>query len=91
MREGLLSRHDVAAATVRLSALQGAAVEVLPSEEVRDLAQSALDRFDLRAADAFQLAAALVLSRQRPRGRPFVCFDRRLSAAARLAGFTALP
>lgn len=67
-----------------------AALEVAPNEVVRTLAEAALERFDLRAADSLQLAAALVLCRERPRGRTFVCFDQKLATAADLAGFTVL-
>jgi predicted nucleic acid-binding protein len=65
--------------------------EIEPTEEVRTLAESALEKHDLRAADALQLAAALVFCHERPRGRWFVCFDRRLAAAADIEGFTVLP
>lgn len=41
----------------------------------------------LRAADAVQLAAALVWCRERPRNRPFVCFDRGLAASGTVLGF----
>ena len=33
----------------------------------------------------------LVLCRERPRGRTFVCFDKKLASAAVAAGFTVLP
>ncbi len=71
--------------------LKRAASEIEPTEEVRTIAESVLDRHDLRAADAFQLAAALVLCHEKPRGRWFVCFDQQLAAAADVAGFTVLP
>ncbi|MDQ7843436.1 MAG: hypothetical protein QN141_11835 [Armatimonadota bacterium] len=35
----------------------------------------------------FQLAAALVWCRERPRGRSFVCLDRALALAAGTLGF----
>jgi predicted nucleic acid-binding protein len=91
MREQVLSSSDVATCQARLAALRRAAIEVLPSEEIRSLAETVIDRFDVRAADAFQLAAALSLHQGKPRGRPFVSFDRRLAVAAASAGFTALP
>lgn len=91
MREGALSGPDVAAADQRLARLHDLAAEIEPTTEVRDLASSMLDRHDLRAADALQLAAALVLWRERPRGRPFVCYDKKLRVAADAAGFTVLP
>jgi uncharacterized protein len=45
----------------------------------------------LRAADALQLAAALVASGERPDALPFVCLDDRLRDAARREGFSVLP
>ena len=91
MREGALTSADIAAADHRLTRLHDLASEIEPTEEVRDLASAMLDRHDLRAADALQLAAALVLWRERPRGRPFVCYDKKLRVAAEAAGFTVLP
>ena len=45
----------------------------------------------LRAADALQLAAALVACHERPEALPFVCLDDRLRDAARREGFPVLP
>jgi predicted nucleic acid-binding protein len=45
----------------------------------------------LRAADAFQLAAALLWSRGKTTGREFVSFDDRLREAAVREGFDMLP
>jgi hypothetical protein len=45
----------------------------------------------LRAADALQLAAALVWCQGDPLQHGFVCLDQRLREAARREGFTALP
>ncbi len=42
----------------------------------------------LRAADALQLAAALVVCEERPVGQRFVCLDANLASAARREGFT---
>jgi predicted nucleic acid-binding protein len=85
--EGGLSPTDLAAGLRRLSLINDASLEVTPSEAVRTLACSAIDGYGLRAGDALQLAAALVLCRERPRGRSFVCFDDKLAVAADLAGF----
>jgi uncharacterized protein len=88
-----LRRSSPEAATAVLDArllledLSVAWVEVEPSEDVRRLARRSLGRHPLRAADAFQLAAALFASRDRPADLPFVCLDDRLAAAARLEGF----
>jgi predicted nucleic acid-binding protein len=70
-----------------LSTLLSSAKEILPSANVREIAFQQLERFPLRAADALQLTAALVWCGERPRGRWFVCADRRLATAATSAGF----
>jgi hypothetical protein len=88
---GLLPEGNLAVVYRKLGLLADAGVEVVPSEEVRALAADAIERHDLRAADAMQLAAALVLCRERPRGRSFVCFDKKLATAADILGFTVLP
>ena len=71
----------------RLAMLRGTWREIQPTERVRDLAERRLERYELRAADALQLAAALVWCRERPRGRSFLCRDLRLKEAARGEGF----
>lgn len=81
---------DLAPAVARLGHLSRAWYEVPATDRVRDLAERALEEQPLRAADALQLAAALVWCRERPRQRPFVTFDARLGDAARRAGFTVL-
>ena len=45
----------------------------------------------LRAADAFQLAAALVWCRERTAGAGFVCLDGRLREAVAREGFEVFP
>lgn len=86
-REGLLSEAAFRVSCERLSALLSTSKEILPSGAVREIALQQLQRFPLRAADALQLSAALAWSKERPRGRWFVCDDRRLAAAATAAGF----
>jgi predicted nucleic acid-binding protein len=86
-REGTLSDTAFRASWVRLSELLAASKEVAPSDNVREIAIRQLERFPLRAGDGLQLAAALAWCRERPRGRWFVCADRRLAAAATGAGF----
>lgn len=85
-RRGELGAEEYAAAIQR-QAFMEAWFEIPPTGELRALARSCLARHDLRAADALQLAAALTWCRRRPAGRPFLCRDRRLSAAARSEGF----
>jgi hypothetical protein len=45
----------------------------------------------MRAADAIQLASALVWCKENPAGESFVCLDDRLREAARKEGFSVLP
>src|SRR5215471_18632744 len=72
----------------RLESLLDSWREILPTEPVRELACVQLERLPIRAADALYLGAALIWCNQKPRGRLFVCNDRRLGDAARQAGFT---
>ena len=65
-------------------------VEVSPLDEVRNLAERLLRTHQLRAADALQLAAALVWCNSQPKGRSFVGSDGRLVEAAEKEGFTVL-
>ncbi len=90
VRTGEISPEDKAAAQRRLERLQGVWNEILPTERVRLLAQTLPDTYELTAADSLQLAAALVWCEERPRGRPFVVLDARLSSAAARAGFTVI-
>lgn len=91
VRERHLTSEGRASAIGRLEALRVAWDEILPTERVRRLGEELPDAHGLRAADAAQLAAALVWCRERPRQRPFVCFDERLRAAAIALGFSVRP
>lgn len=55
------------------------------------LAEDLPDEYAVRAADALQLAAALVWCREKPRRRAVVCFDDQLAKAAAAVGFTVRP
>ena len=59
LRMKLLSSRDWAKAHNTASFFTEAWTVVAPSNEVRAKAQQIVERYDLRAADAFQLAAAL--------------------------------
>jgi hypothetical protein len=89
-REGLLTRHTEVEIRGRLGTFLAHGVEILPSEEVRLQAGNLLNRHDLRAADALQLAAALVCFPP-PAAGEFLTFDERLREAARSEGLTCLP
>jgi hypothetical protein len=75
-------------AIARLTELRQRWIEVQPTEVLRDLAEVLLQRHPLRAADAMQLAAALIWAKQLPRKRVFVCLDSRLAEAASKEGFS---
>jgi predicted nucleic acid-binding protein len=91
VREGDISRDERVAAVNLLGQLRATWDEILPSETLRSLAEELPDTHRLRAPDAAQLAAALVWCRERPRKRPFVCFDERLRTAATELGFVVRP
>ena len=59
-------------------------------DAVRSRAVALLARHPLRAADALQLASALVLAEGDPSSLEFVCLDNNLADAAEREGFTVL-
>jgi predicted nucleic acid-binding protein len=91
MREGKMTARGLHQAIARLEVQRASWIEVLPSESVRKIAETLPDQYGLRALDSFQLAAALVWSREQPRGRWFVCADTRLAEVAAKAGFSVFP
>jgi predicted nucleic acid-binding protein len=90
VRAGEMTTEDLGAALRRLGRLRQLWSEVLPTERVRGVAENMPDAYGLTAADSMQLAAALVWCGERPRGRPFVILDERLSVAATKVGFTVI-
>lgn len=60
---------------------------VQPYNALRAKAMQLVDRHDLRAADALQLAAALEWCEDAPRGHLFLTADQRLREAAEISGF----
>ena len=62
---------------------------IQPSDALRTKSAQLVDRYDLRAADSFQLAAALVWCEDAPQGRIFLAADQKLTEAALLSGFDA--
>ena len=85
-RAGIFDAKDESAARRHLDVLRRGWVEVLPGEKVREHASRLLRTHDVRAADALQLASALVWAGSPPTGE-IVSFDDRLRAAARAEGF----
>lgn len=90
-REAPLPAPLLTAALNRLRALVEDADTVAPSDDVRRRAGRLVATHPLRAADALQLAAALVWCEEQPAGEVFVCLDDRLREAARREGFTLVP
>ena len=61
--------------------------EIQPSDAIRARASLLVERYDLRASDSLQLAAALPWCEDRPSERILLTADRRLREAALLSGF----
>lgn len=90
-RDKRFSPHEVELAVTTLGDLVGAWSEFQPTDEVRVRSERLLFSRYLSAADAMQLAAALLWCDDDPREAVFVCQDNQLRTAARLEGFTVLP
>jgi predicted nucleic acid-binding protein len=86
-RENSLASEGVAAALDRLDAIAAAWREVLPIDAARRIAIRLLRVHTLRAAEALQLAAAVIASESHPATLPLVTLDDRLAAAAEREGF----
>ncbi len=89
-RSGDLTSTSLTRALARIEAISRQWDEIADLELVRDRAERLLAQHSLRAADALQLAAALILTRDRPRGRDFVTTDGALAQAAAAEGFRVL-
>ena len=81
----------MAAATERLRAVVELADTVTPSDELRRRAARLVAVHPLRAADALQLAAALIWCEEQPHNEIFVSLDDRLRGAAQNEGFDVRP
>jgi uncharacterized protein len=86
-RDGDLDGDATAAAVARLDALVESWNEVLPGNNARRTARRLLRVHRLRAADALQLAAAVVAAEGQPASLEVVTLDDRLVEAARREGF----
>jgi uncharacterized protein len=89
-REGMSAERENAARS-QLRFLRERWVEISSLDAVRARALRLLSTHPLRAADALQLAAALVSCEERTENLPFVCLDDRLADAARKERFPVLP
>ena len=86
-RDEDLDGEATEAALARLDALVEGWNEVLPGDNARRTARRLLRVHPLRAADALQLAAAVVAAEGQPRSLEVVTLDDRLVEAARREGF----
>jgi uncharacterized protein len=86
-REGGIAVGSMVEALRRLDAILLAWREVEPLSRVRQVAIRILRVHPLRAADALQLAAAIVASEDQPATLPIVTLDERLAEAAEREGF----
>jgi len=89
-RKNEISDLEKKGAVARLRLLSLGWREILPGEQIRELAAPSVDKYSLRPTDSFELAASLIWCEQRPSRRTFICGDRRLSEAAELVGFSVL-
>lgn len=79
-------RHEIEDGFARLAAIVGRWTEVEPGRALRQTARRLVRVHDLRAADAFQLAAAATAAE----GVELVTLDERLAIAARREGLPVL-
>ncbi|MDA3874105.1 MAG: type II toxin-antitoxin system VapC family toxin [Kiritimatiellae bacterium] len=87
LREGSLSDEDERLARRKFQMLEASWSEVQPTEPVRNRALRLLRVHPLRAANAFQLASALVACGENTRNFVFLTSDVRLRDAAHKEGF----
>lgn len=90
-RERPIPAAELTTAVERIRTLVEHADTISPSDELRRRAARLIAVHPLRAADALQLAAALVWCEEQPHGEGFVTLDARLREAAVREGFTVLP
>lgn len=90
-RERGLSTAGERQARQVLETLARAWIEIQPTDSLRGAAERLLAVHPLRAADAFQLAAALQWCRGQTTGMSVVSSDDRLRNAAHKEGFNLLP
>ena len=86
-REGKITTAELVSAIHNLPALAASWQEIQPTARVRQTAERLLRVHPLRAADALQLAAAVIAADGSPETLPFVTLDDRLARAAEREGF----
>jgi hypothetical protein len=91
LREGSLKEHEAIAAENLSLEFLAAAHEIVAVEPVKAFARRLLRTHPLRAADALQLAAALLWTGGLPEGAVLHTLDRRLGLEAAQEGFRVIP
>ena len=91
VRDGVLDAARFAQSRRRLEILAEGWQEVAPSDHLCALAERAVRVHELRAADAFQLAAAMIVAEGAHSAVEIVTLDRRLRDAALRESFRVLP
>ncbi|MGK2850291.1 MAG: type II toxin-antitoxin system VapC family toxin [Candidatus Limnocylindrales bacterium] len=86
-RDGRIQPAVVPDAIAALRLLRSGWSEVDATSRLRDIAERLVRTHPLRAADACQLAAAIVAAEGAPSALPFVTLDMRLADAADREGF----
>ena len=86
-RDGVLTLAGLGSSITRIRHAIASWTEVLPSADVREQAIRLLRVHKLRAADAIQLAAAIVAADFQPGRLEFVTLDRNQGTAADKEGF----
>ncbi len=89
-RERLVDGSTLSQLLAKLSEFESHWVQVPPIEQVKRIATRSLRIHSLRAADALQLAAALIAADGNPATLEFVTNDERLAIAAQMEGFPVL-
>ena len=90
-REGSLKEINFNAAKKKMDDFFDTAFEIVSMPKVKNRALRLLQVHPLRAADALQLASALVATQEDPSKLPIMSFDERLTRAARGEGFMVNP
>lgn len=90
-REGSLKEIDFDSAKKRMNEFSDMAFEVISVAKVKERALRLLQVHTLRTADALQLAAVLVATREDTLKLQIMSFDERLTQAAKREGFIVNP
>jgi predicted nucleic acid-binding protein len=89
-RETVLDDNSFERIMEDLETLSSGWIEIQATEKLRQRALRLLRLHSIHAADALQLAAALIACGESPHTLPFLCGDSRLNDAARKEGFPLL-